>query len=99
MKGEYILKIIAINNQKGGTGKTTTAAALGFGLYHRGYKILLIDLDGQGNLSYTVDADCDKYGAFCIMERPSLPRRRPSNTISDTISESEVQGHEEHSDS
>ena len=70
MKGEYILKIIAINNQKGGTGKTTTAAALGFGLYHRGYKILLIDLDGQGNLSYTVDADCDKYGAFGIMERP-----------------------------
>ena len=70
MKGEYILKIIAINNQKGGTGKTTTAAALGFGLYHRGYKILLVDLDGQGNLSYTVDADCDKYGAFGIMERP-----------------------------
>ena len=82
MKGEYILKIIAINNQKGGTGKTTTAAALGFGLYHRGYKILLIDLDGQGNLSYTVDADCDKYGAFGIMERPETTNNEIRSVIS-----------------
>ena len=64
------MKIISVNNQKGGTGKTTTAAALGFGLYHRGYKILLIDLDGQGNLSYTLNADNDRYGTFGIMERP-----------------------------
>ena len=64
------MKIIAVNNQKGGTGKTTTAAALGFGLYHRGYKILLIDLDGQGNLSYTFNADIGTYGTFGIMERP-----------------------------
>ena len=82
MKGEYILKIIAINNQKGGTGKTTTAAALGFGLYHRGYKILLVDLDGQGNLSYTVDADCDKYGAFGIMERPETTNNEIRSVIS-----------------
>ena len=82
MKGEYILKIIAINNQKGGTGKTTTAAALGFGLYHRGYKILLVDLDGQGNLSYTVDADCDKYGAFGIMERPETTNNEIRSVVS-----------------
>lgn len=64
------MKVIAISNQKGGTGKTTTAAALGFGLYHRNYKVLLIDLDAQGNLSYTVNADNGRYGIFGAMERP-----------------------------
>ena len=64
------MKIIAINNQKGGTGKTTTAAALGFGLYRQNKRVLLIDLDAQGNLSYTVNAEHHKYGTFGVMERP-----------------------------
>lgn len=64
------MKVIAVNNQKGGTGKTTTAAALGFALYHRGFNVLLIDLDAQGNLSYTVNAEGGKYGIFGAMERP-----------------------------
>ncbi len=64
------MKVIAVNNQKGGTGKTTTAAALGFALYHRGYKVLMIDLDAQGNLSYTVNAEGGRYGIFGAMERP-----------------------------
>ena len=42
-------KSYAFIAQKGGTGKTTTAAAVGFGLYMRGCKVLLIDLDAQGN--------------------------------------------------
>jgi ATPases involved in chromosome partitioning len=50
-------KVIAIANQKGGVAKTTTAAAMAAGLLRRGYKVLAVDLDAQGNLSDSVGAD------------------------------------------
>ena len=45
------MKKIAVLNQKGGTGKTTTAAMIASGLSRRGKNILLVDLDPQGSLA------------------------------------------------
>lgn len=50
-------RIIAITNQKGGVGKTTTASALICGLHERGARVLGIDLDPQGNLGFTLGLD------------------------------------------
>lgn len=52
-------KVIAIANHKGGVGKTTSVASLGDALALMGKKVLLIDLDAQQNLSYSLSGNED----------------------------------------
>ncbi len=47
-------KIVALSNHKGGVGKTTSTVNIGAGLNRLGYKVLLIDLDPQCNLSQSL---------------------------------------------
>lgn len=60
--------ILAVANQKGGTAKSTTAAALAQAAAHKGRRVLAVDLDPQGNLSYFLAADVTRPGAFEVLD-------------------------------
>ena len=57
MKGNNLT--IAIGNQKGGVGKTTSTACIGAALALQGRRVLLIDLDAQQNLTFTLTQNED----------------------------------------
>lgn len=63
------MDILTVAIQKGGTGKTTTAAALAQAAAYRGKKCLAIDLDPQGNFSFTLGAQIGtKPGSYHFLE-------------------------------
>ena len=61
------MKVFSTATQKGGTGKTTTAATLYAGLILKGFKVLAIDLDPQANLSYSLNADPEHKSALSLL--------------------------------
>ncbi len=62
------MRIITTAIQKGGTGKTTTAAALAQAAAKRGRRVLAIDLDPQGNLSFCMGADTTGPGSYELLQ-------------------------------
>ncbi len=61
------MRCIAVTNQKGGAAKTTTTVNLGAALAERGRRVLLIDLDAQGNCTDWVGCPTDADGVFELL--------------------------------
>jgi len=61
--------IIAVTNQKGGVGKTTTSQALASGLHATGCKVLIIDLDPQANLSTALNVDNRQLTIYEVLKK------------------------------
>lgn len=79
------MKCIAVINQKGGVGKSTTAATVAAGLSLKGYKTLSIDLDAQANLTYTAGAKTTGATALGVLTGEAKAENAIQNTDSGDI--------------
>ena len=57
---DNVTRVLAVANQKGGVAKTTTVASLGAAMVEEGQRVLLVDLDPQGCLTFSLGQDPDK---------------------------------------
>lgn len=82
---EYPQKNISFQIVKGGVGKTSLSYALGLRASHYGAKILLIDLDQQGNLTRTFNIDARENAVWLNVVRDNVPIDQAIIKITDTL--------------
>ena len=80
-------KIVSIANQKGGVGKTTTAINLGAAMARAGHRVLLVDLDPQGNASTGLGVDTvdRKITTYDVLAGDALPSKAARLTAVDNL--------------
>lgn len=79
------MEAVAVINQKGGVSKSTTAHALAAGLTIRGYKVLMVDLDGQQSLTSITGATSGRYSILDVLTRKCRAEQATVHTGSGDI--------------
>jgi chromosome partitioning protein len=72
--------VVSIINQKGGTGKTTTAVNLGASLAYQGYRTLIVDLDPQGHTTVGIGIDAESI-AGSMAEVMTVPKKSINEVV------------------
>lgn len=84
--------IIAVMSYKGGVGKTTTSISLGVGLGAEGHKVLIIDMDGQGNASQYLGVYDQRSEDACIADVLCKPAPHAERmTLDEVIKETDYE--------
>lgn len=83
--GRRIMEVIAVINQKGGVAKTTTAHALAAGLALEGFRVLMVDLDGQKSLTLVTGAKAGSHTALEVLTRKAKAAQAITHTASGDI--------------
>src|SRR6187431_2046763 len=80
----FSARVVAVANQKGGVGKTTTAINLATSLALAGRKVLLVDVDPQGNLTSGVGSKAQRADAGTVYEALLTDKAPPSAYVLST---------------
>lgn len=75
---------LTIINQKGGVGKSTTALAIAQYYTAKGKKVLLVDLDAQGNTTYASSGEVQKHGSLGVLMNPKTIKEEICHQTSET---------------
>ncbi len=74
-------RVITVASNKGGVGKTATAVSFGVGLRNRGYDVLIIDYDGQANVTDALRVPTDGGTTYDTMKRATTPYVQPARVL------------------